>query len=190
MKAFLFPLLIPVFLTAPSFAAAVRQPSAREAAFFPEGKLIEKDGTASLDGKPFTGVGLEHYPNRQIARRVAFKNGLKEGETRSYSDMGKLMSIGRFHAGLRNGLQETWFIEGPKQQEERYVNGVLDGIQTKWHLNGHVFRQENFKDGKLLSKKIFYFTEEVFSNYVNRNGRKYGIDSGELCFEPVRDGKN
>jgi antitoxin component YwqK of YwqJK toxin-antitoxin module len=161
-----------------------------EVPFSPEGKLIEENGTAKLDGRPFTGVGLEHYPNRQLARRVSFKNGLKEGETRTYSDLGKLTSIGRFHKGLRNGLQEMWYIEGPKQQEDRYVNGVLEGVQTKWHLNGRVFREENFKKGQLLARKVFHPTEEVFSNFVNKNGRKYGVDGGDLCFEPNRDGKN
>jgi antitoxin component YwqK of YwqJK toxin-antitoxin module len=70
------------------------------------------------------------------------------------------------------------------------VNGVLNGVQTKWHLNGHIFRQENFRKGKLLSRKVFYPSQEVFSNYVNKDGRKYGVDSGELCFETKRDGKN
>lgn len=170
--------------------AAAGEAVMNEVAFVPQGELLEVDGTARLNGKPFTGAGVEYYPNRQLARRVEFKNGLKEGESRSYSDLGKLTAIGRFHEGLRDGLQEVWFIEGPKQQEERYVNGILEGIQTKWHLSGNIFRQENFKKGKLLSRKVFYPTKEVFSNYVNKDGRKYGIDSGELCFEVERNGKN
>lgn len=182
-------LMVPVFLS-PIVRAVAVKPAMLEEAFAPQGKLVEIDGTIRLSGKPYTGVGVEYYPNRQLARRVEFKNGLKEGETRSYSDMGKLTEVGRFHKGLRNGLQEMWFIEGPKQQEERYVNGVLEGIQTKWHLSGRIFRRENFKKGKLISRKVFYPTEEVFSNYVNKDGRKYGIDSGELCFETERNGKN
>jgi antitoxin component YwqK of YwqJK toxin-antitoxin module len=175
-----------------SHTTAFATPSASpaEVAFAPEGNLIEKDGRAKLNGRPFTGVGVEHYPNRQVARRVSFKNGVKEGEARTYSDLGKLTAIGRFHKGLRNGLQEMWFIEGPKQQEDRYVNGILEGVQTKWHLNGTVFREEHFKKGALQGRKVFYPSREVFSNYVNKNGRKYGIDSGELCFETKRDGKN
>jgi antitoxin component YwqK of YwqJK toxin-antitoxin module len=151
--------------------------------------FAEVGGLLYYRGQPFSGVQVERFPDGRPAIEIGYRDGLKDGESREYATTGALRSRLRYRAGKREGLQESWFIEGPKRSEEHYKNGMLDGVQTEWHLSGAVFKRQTYADGIETARKILYPTAEVYSNYVKRDGRVFGVDGGELCFRVKPEGE-
>ena len=62
-------------------------------------------------GKPFTGVGFIAHANGQLAEEVSFKDG------------------------KRDGLSRTWSLIGLVEEQANYKNGQLDGLFRAWYEN-------------------------------------------------------
>lgn len=154
-----------------------------------DSEIVSQDGFISYRGRLFTGVIVEHYPNGEVFQETNYVRGMKEGVSNEYG-LGKRLRVRwNYHRGQKDGTQLAWYLEGPKRFEFNYKDGVLDGLQTEWHLNGGVFRTQNYIKGTEIDKKILFQSGEVFTNYIKRNDRIYGIDGGPLCFEPPREGE-
>lgn len=177
-------------------AAALTLALAWAWAFFPN--KIESVGNPDFSeqgemvyyrSRPFTGVRVDRFPNGKVYRETRYENGLKEGEELEFGVNGHLWTRSRYRAGKKDGFQEGWFLEGPKRFEARFKNGILDGEQTEWHINGNVFRKLIYAQGVEVANKTLYPTQEIYSNYVKKDGRVFGLDGGPLCFEKKREGE-
>jgi antitoxin component YwqK of YwqJK toxin-antitoxin module len=158
-------------------------------AFAEHSDFVERGGVLFRDGKPFTGVRYERYPAGEVHTETRYESGLREGLAKEFALTGAVQVQWNFHAGKKHGIQQGWFIEGPKRFVYRYVHGVPDGDFIEWHMNGTVFRHQVFRHGVEQSRKVQYRTAEVHSNFVQRDGRKYGLDGGELCMDYGKDGQ-
>lgn len=152
-------------------------------------EITTQDNLILFRGRLFTGIITEHYPNGDLLKETGYVRGMKEGISNEYGLGGKLRVRGNYHKGQKEGPQLAWYLEGPKRFEFNYKDGLLEGTQTEWHLNGGIFRTQNFVKGVETDKKILFQSGEVFSNYIKRDDRIYGIDGGALCFEPPREGE-
>jgi hypothetical protein len=150
--------------------------------------ISHQEDLLTYQSHPFSGILVERFPDGGRYKETHYLNGFKDGSEKQYALNGRVVREGNFIHGKREGLETAWFSEGPKKFEYHFKNGVLDGSQTQWHISGALFRQELYKDGTLIDKKILYPQGEVFTNYVTRDDRKYGLDGGSLCMEPKREG--
>lgn len=141
------------------------------------------------DGKPYTGIVLEKYPDGSVYRETNYRDGLKHGPEKEYSLAHTLTALWMYQNDKKQGTQQGWFAEGQRKFLYHYQNGLLEGLQTEWHLNGGVFRQQVFEHGTETDRKILFQTGEVHSNVKKRDGRTYGRDGGELCFDKKKDGQ-
>lgn len=181
------PLFIAIPFLAATFGHALSAPNRVRATANPE--FAERDGVLYYRTEPFTGVRIETFPDGSSASETSYFQGLRDGASREYGTTGALRARWNYRAGKKDGLQEGWFLEGPKRFEQHYRDGILEGTVTEWHLNGNVFNQQTYVNGAETARKIYYPTAEVFSNYVKRDGRTYGLNGGELCFEKKKDGE-
>lgn len=153
------------------------------------GRFTDADGKLFLDKKLFSGTVVDRFPAGEIYMETHYVDGLQEGVAREYAFTGALRRKSHYKHGKKDGLQEGWYLEGPKRFEQNYRDGILEGLQTQWHLNGKIFDQQTFADGVEVQRKVLFPTAEVYSNYVKRDNRKYGIDGGALCFETKKEGE-
>ena len=139
--------------------------------------------------KPFSGIQFENFLNAALYRETEYKNGKKEGFEKKYSLEGKLRSLWHFQNGKKEGEQKGWFEDGARMFVYHYQKGIFEGEQIEWHQNGTVFRRQVFNKGYETDRKILFQGGEVFTNYVKRKGRTYGVDGGALCFDKKKDGE-
>lgn len=139
--------------------------------------------------QPFTGMQFELFGNGALYRETEYLNGKKNGYEKLFSLDGVLRTQWNFKSGKKDGEQLAWFEDGSKRFRYNYKAGLLEGEQVEWHQNGIVFRRQVFHNGFESEKKISYVGGEIFTNYVKRNKRIYGIDGGALCFEKKKDGE-
>jgi antitoxin component YwqK of YwqJK toxin-antitoxin module len=140
-------------------------------------------------GKPFTGIEIERYANGEIYKKMNYVDGRLEGESREFHFSMHPRATWNYHHGLKSGRQLGWYAEGPKRFEQNFTAGVLNGEQIEWHLNGHIFQRLFYVDGVQTERKILFPHGEIFSNYRIYDQRKYGLDNGELCMQPKREGE-
>jgi hypothetical protein len=145
-------------------------------------------GLLFFKARPFTGLQVARFENGDIYKEASYVDGLLEGVTKQYALHGVLRELWRYHRGVKDGLQEGWFAEGPKRFEFQFKAGVLEGLQKEWHLNGNIFRMRSYSDGVETQKKILYPGSEVFTNFVKKEGRIFGVDGGALCLEVKAEG--
>ncbi len=138
---------------------------------------------------PRSNVVVERYENGLLYRETETKDGLKNGFAKEYALNGRLIILGHFSKGKRDGVQLGWYSEGPKRFEYHFKDGFLDGTQIQWHLSGKVFRRDEFANGVQTDKQIFFSDGKTFTNYSKREGRIYGLDGGSLCMETKRPGE-
>ena len=149
----------------------------------------ERGAILEYRGEPFTGIRVETYPDGSSSAETGYVRGLREGASREFASGGALRARWNYREGKKDGLQLGWFIEGPKRFEQNYRNGILEGTVREWHVNGNLFSVQTYSDGVETARKLYYPTSELYSNYVKRDGRKYGLNGGELCFETKKDGE-
>ena len=94
------------------------------------GGIIEQDGLAYFEGKPFTGVAVWKYtapnPNGQKWNEITYKDGRRISIT-------------------------VWKPNGEKCPDTNLVNG--NGIICDYHDNGQKEYEATWKDGKFISVK-------------------------------------
>jgi hypothetical protein len=151
--------------------------------------FAERDGKLLYRGQPFTGIEVIRFPDGRAQAETEYREGLREGRGREYATTGALRAEWSYHRGRKDGIQRGWYIEGPRRFEQPYRDGVLDGTLTEWHLNGAVANQQVYVDGVETARKVLFPGSELYSNYVRRDGRTFGLDGGALCLETKREGE-
>ena len=158
--------------------------------FFSIQKMVDisqvqlQDEKVFFNGELFSGTVVERFPNGVIYRKTNYLDGKKHGTALEFGFTGALRAKEQYVDGKKEGLQRIWFLEGPLKIESYFTGGLLNGRQVERYISGEVFREQTFAMGVEVSNKIFYLTKEVYSNYVKKDGRKFGVDGGPLCFAP------
>lgn len=180
-------LAVPFFVVLAGIAAHSLSPATVEK--HGDLEVREVDGHMLVGGVPFTGRLIERFPNGNIYLNTGYVDGIKNGYEYQFAFTGARQMVWHYVGGLKHGRQTGWFIEGPIRFMHSFDFGLLHGTQTDWYMTGEMFNQQVYDHGVEVARKVFYSSSEVFSNYVKRGGRKYGIDGGELCFEGKKTGE-
>lgn len=119
------------------------------------------DTTASTD-TGFTGI-KKMMSGRYLVKEVTFKNGVKEGITKTFYVSGALRQTLIYRNGLRADSAVWHYVEGQKFRVTPYVNDTVEGIQRQYYRTGELkakigyskgmrttFFQEFSKNGKLV----------------------------------------
>ena len=98
-------------------------------------------------GNKQNGVYEEWLDEKQLWRRINYKNGKRNGLREAWHFNGQLKVRENYKDGKLDGLQEEWYDDGKLKSRDNYKNGELDGLCETWDINGKIRTRENYKDG-------------------------------------------
>ncbi|HNX00218.1 MAG TPA: hypothetical protein PLE74_01995 [Candidatus Cloacimonadota bacterium] len=111
--------------------------------------LQNNDEHYTVQGKDFTGVAFEKYPNNKALKKVVY-----------------------IRDGLRNGPTYAWYSQGQKMMYADYKNGKLDGKFYGWYAYGAIMYNLVYRDGRLDS-------DQAFMDNDDRDNQRVDSQEGE-----------
>jgi antitoxin component YwqK of YwqJK toxin-antitoxin module len=81
---------------------------------------------------------VNYYPNKQKYVEANYKDGLKDGEWKSYREDGKLWSEHHYVKGKEDGAYKTYHENGKLQIDGHYKEGKESGTWIFYDKNGTV----------------------------------------------------
>ena len=143
-----------------------------------------KPGLVYQRNKPFTGVSISHYGNGQIAEKISFLNGQRNGKRQKWFESGLLSYQASYLEGFLDGKVKSWWQNGKLRSLSNYDHGVADGEQKEWYSSGKLFKSMQLVNG--LEEGIQQAWREngkLYVNYEAKNGRIFGLKRASLCYE-------
>ncbi len=150
---------------------------------FTELHLENKNGLAVNNGQLFTGIVYSLYPNtKDTAEVMGFNKGREHSEWRRFFPNGKLMQQRYFHNGIKVKTLKEWWENGKPKLSASFLKGEQHGEFKEWNRKGRLIKQMHYnlgyEDG---SQKQFYDNGKIRSNYVMKDGKRYGLLGTKNC---------
>jgi len=97
-------------------------------------------------------VEYEYYADGTLKSEIQMKNGMRNGITKKYDEIGRLIST----AELKDDKYEGWMIKyNPKNQKitakALYKNDQQDGPATLYYADGQLYREMKYVNGRIDS---------------------------------------
>jgi len=102
--------------------------------------------TTSVSDTGFTGI-KKYLSGNHIAMETTFKNGVKEGLTKTFYVSGKIRGTLWYENGLREDSAKWYFEEGQLFRITPYKRDTVDGIQMQYFRNGKLKARIGYKKG-------------------------------------------
>lgn len=124
--------------------------------------LLGADGElVTLNGKPFTGIGFDPFPDGEgVEYETEYKDGLAHGFRRKLNIYGQLEYEVSCYEGVKHGVETHWFPDGTVKLKLVYEYGIKVSSRS-WD-----------KDGKLENEFVISPDSTNFALLVER--RKMG----------------
>lgn len=116
------------------------------------GLSYEKEATV-----PFTGKAFVYFPGGDIQTVVEFKDGLPNGEIKTWSKKDVKQVEGFLENGTRTGIWKLYYENGKLKKQLTYQNNIENGEEIFWFENGNVQKKGSYVNGKLNGKYEWYF---------------------------------
>jgi len=118
--------------------------------------------TLSVPDTGYTGI-TKYYSNDYLIKAVTFKNGVIQGETKTYYQEGQLNQTIWYENGNRADTAKKYYLEGQVFRSTPFKHDTIDGTQIQYYRNGRIkaklkfvkglrtpFLEEYTRDGKLI----------------------------------------
>jgi hypothetical protein len=102
--------------------------------------------TTTVSDTGFTGI-KKYMSGNQLVMETTFKNGVKDGLTKTFYPGGKLKGTLWYENGLREDSAKWYFEEGPLFRTTPYRRDTVDGIQIQYFRNGKMKARIGYKKG-------------------------------------------
>src|SRR5690348_4090058 len=135
MKKFiLFPLLFPTLL----FAQVKLS------------ELTRRDGLAYEQhaATPFTGKAYQYYPDGAEQIMMEYKEGVSNGELKSWYDKGNVQVEGFISNGQHTGTWKLYYESGKLKKQSTYADNLENGEEICWFENGNIQKKGFYVNGK------------------------------------------
>ena len=128
------------------------------------GKAAENQNeTTAASDTGFTGI-KKFMSGNHIAMETTFKNGVKEGLSRTFYVSGKVRGTLWYENGLREDSAKWYFEEGQLFRSTPYKRDTVEGIQQQYFRNGKLKARIGYKKGL----RTFEFEE------FDKDGKRVG----------------
>lgn len=126
---------------------------------------------------------FEFYPGTADTLAVrSICNGMEHGEFRRFHENGVLMEKRYYVQGVKTGPLKRYWSNGRIQAEYFFASGEYQGTCREWNPEGKLVREMNYERGyESGSQKQWYDDGSIRSNYIIRNGRRYGLLGTKNC---------
>lgn len=138
------------------------------------------------DSLAISGLVIDHFENGVISKVINVSSGRQQGPQITYYPNGKIKFYEMFSDGKLDGLVERWSMQhGYKLISQlHYREGKLHGKQKKWYSSGELHKVLNMEMGvESGMQKAFRKNGVLYANYEAKNGRTFGLQRSNLCYE-------
>ncbi len=91
--------------------------------------------TITVPDTGFTGI-KQYFSNEKLYQEVTFKNGIRNGLTKSFYQGGQLRVTFWYENGIRQDSSKWYYTEGQLFRSTPYKNDTVDGIQVQYYRDG------------------------------------------------------
>ncbi|MCL2651519.1 MAG: hypothetical protein FWD60_10920 [Candidatus Azobacteroides sp.] len=115
---------------------------------------------------------IDGYTSQYV--EAVFKKGIPDGSWKRYEN-NVLVEEYTYKEGILNGDYKTYYTDGSKKSERQFVNGKAEGKFIKYYTNGKIESEVNFKNGEQDGAEVFYDSEgNVRSSATYSTGKENG----------------
>lgn len=149
-------------------------------------KYTAKNSLWTLDGKPFSGYAISHYPDGIIKQKFGIFNGKKQNQSEDWYTNGQLKQLTNYRQGKLHGEKKFWSA-GPPPILIAHLNyhlGKAHGVQKKWYATGEVYKILNMNMGQEEGiQQAYRKNGNLYANYEAKAGRIFGLKKAALCYD-------
>jgi antitoxin component YwqK of YwqJK toxin-antitoxin module len=147
-----------------------------------EVRIVTKKGISTMDNKPINGIVYSLYPSKDTQFIHSYLNGKEDGAWKKFYDNENIKEERTFANGLKDGTMKAYWRGGELKLEYHIKNDVYEGINRIWNPDGTMIQEMNYHIGQELgSQKVWYDNGKIKSNYIIKNGRRYGLLGTKNC---------
>lgn len=81
----------------------------------------------------------------------------------------------------KHGEYKYWHSNGNLAVESNYNQGIEHGLRKEYFVNGNLQMVKQFDRGNVIANKLYNIDGDVMTNYVIKDGRKYGLVYSSEC---------
>ncbi|MGA1978218.1 MAG: hypothetical protein ABSG89_10240 [Bacteroidales bacterium] len=124
-------------------------------------KTVNFKNTSESQAVPDTGfTGIKKYLSGQIVvKEVTFKNGVRQGITKTYYAGGQLFQTFLYENGMKEDSGRWFYLEGQLFRTTPYRHDTIDGIQKQFYRTGNIKAKIGYSKG-MRTKFFQEFTPE------------------------------
>jgi hypothetical protein len=149
---------------------------------FSANNFESRGDTLVLKGVKFSGYVYHLYDSKDTAFLFSYLDGLSEGVQKKWYENKVLMEVRSYHRGKKNGRQITYWDSGRPKFTFMAVNDANEGEMKEWDDKGNLSHLGHYKNGQEEGEqKMWYSNGKIRSNYIIRNGRRYGLLGTKNC---------
>jgi hypothetical protein len=141
------------------------------------------EGLLHIQGVPFSGEIFGLQNNKKDTAFIShYTNGKEDGEWKTFYLGGALKEQRFFSHGKKAGEMKAWWENGQLQMLYRFEQDEYEGTCREWNPAGVLVRELNYHHGhEEGSQRQWYDNGSVRSNYIIKNGRRYGLLGTKNC---------
>lgn len=109
-------------------------------------KAVAEADTITVPDTGFTGI-KQYMSGNRIVREVTFKNGIRDGVTKTFYPGGQLYQTFWYENGIRQDSGRYYYIEGQIFRTTPYKNDTIDGIQKQYYRTGELKAKIGYSKG-------------------------------------------
>lgn len=146
-------------------------------------------GRFYVNGSMLTGCIYKMYANKKDTDFVRnYLHGKEHGVWKMFHSNSQLKEIRYFKQGKKEGEYIAWWSNGKKKLHYHFKLDEYEGTCREWNPNGRLIKEMNYRKGhEEGSQKVWYNNGKIKSNYVVKNGRRYGLLGTKNCINVSND---
>lgn len=138
--------------------------------------------TLLLRGQKFSGYVYQLHGPKDTAFLFSYLDGLQEGLQKKWYENKTLMEVREYQQGRKNGRQTTYWDNGKPKFTFVAFDDANEGEMKEWDYEGKLSHLGHYKNGQEEGEqKMWYNNGKIRSNYIIRNGRRYGLLGTKNC---------
>ena len=140
-------------------------------------------GLLYVNDRAFSGTLYNSFPASSDTSWVkTFIDGKEDGQWKQFYSNGEIRETRHFTQGKKTGEYRAWWPDGRLQLVYHFTDGEYEGTCREWNNKGLLIKEMNYHQGyEEGPQKLWYNNGTIKSNYVMKNGRRYGLLGTKNC---------
>jgi antitoxin component YwqK of YwqJK toxin-antitoxin module len=177
IAAFVLPFLF--FIACEPAAKTISKPMKYDAS---RTDIRTRGGITRIGQEPLSGIVYALGTNGDTELVIPYENGREHGMAKAFYPNGRLKEIRYFVHGKKEGRHYGWYENGARRYEYFFSADEYNGPYREWLPDGRLLLSLNFLAGHENGLQQTWFEDgTVKSNYIIKNGRRYGLLGTKNC---------